>query len=120
MRLYLDDDSAAGLLAQLLRRAGHDVVRPGDVGMVGEDDPVHLGKAVRLDRVLLSHNHHDFENLHNLVMIVKGHHPGILVVCKENNPKRDLTAPGIVRAIGKLLAAKVDLADQFYVLNHWR
>jgi hypothetical protein len=28
MRLYLDDDSAAALLARLLRQAGHDVRVP--------------------------------------------------------------------------------------------
>jgi hypothetical protein len=88
--------------------------------MAGKDDPVHLGYAVRADRVLLSHNHRDFENLHNLVMIVGGHHPGILVLRRDNNPKRDLNEHGIVRAIGKLVAAGVDLVDHCYVLNHWR
>jgi hypothetical protein len=71
MRLYLDDDSASLLLARLLRRARHDVERPVDVGMDGKDDPVHLGYAVQSDRVL-SHNHRDFENLHNLVMTAQG------------------------------------------------
>jgi hypothetical protein len=88
--------------------------------MAGKDDPVHLGHAVRSNRVLLSHNHRDFENLHNLVMIVGGHHPGILVVRRDNNPKRDLDERGIVRAIGKLVAAGAGLADNFHVLNHWR
>jgi len=120
MRLYLDDDSASLLLARLLRRARHDVERPVDVGMDGKDDPVHLGYAVKSDRVLLSHNHRDFENLHNLVMTTQGHHPGILVVRKDNDPKRDLDEKGIVRALGKLLAAGVQLADHLYVLNHWR
>jgi hypothetical protein len=73
------------------------------------DDPVHLGYAVHSNRILLSHNHRDFENLHNLVMIVGGHHPGILVVRRDNNPKRDLDERGIVRAIGKLVAAGVGL-----------
>jgi predicted nuclease of predicted toxin-antitoxin system len=120
MRLYLDDDSASLLLVQLLRRAGHDVQRSVDAGLAGADDPVHLGHAVRVDRVLLSHNHRDFQNLHNLVLIVQGDHPDILVVRKDNNPKRDLNEQVIVRALAKLLAASVALADQFYVLNHWR
>ena len=47
MRLYLDDDSAAPLLARLLGRAGHDAQLPGDVGMSGEDDSVHLTHAAR-------------------------------------------------------------------------
>ena len=81
---------------------------------------MHLTHAVREDRVCLSHNHDDFRNLHNLVVAVGGHHPGILLVRKDNNPRRDFTAHGIVRAIGKLLAASVAIADQFTILNHWR
>jgi predicted nuclease of predicted toxin-antitoxin system len=120
MRLYLDDDSASSLLTRLLQQARHDVRLPSEVSMAGEDDPVHLAQAIREDRVLLSHNHHDFEDLHNLLMVGRGHHPGILVVRKDNNPKRDLAPPGIVRTIGKLLAAGVEVTDHFYVLNHWR
>jgi hypothetical protein len=105
MRLYLDDDIAAVLLGQLLRQAGHDVQRPVDVHMAGEDDLRHLAHAVREQRVLLSRNHDDFENLHDLVAAVGGHHPGILIVRKDNNPKRDLSFHGIVRAIANLLAA---------------
>jgi predicted nuclease of predicted toxin-antitoxin system len=120
MRLYLDDDSASALLTRLLRQAGHDVRLPSDAGTAGEDDPVHFAEAIREDRVLLTHNHHDFEDLHNLLMVGKGHHRGVLVVRKDNNPKRDLDEKGIVRAIAKLLAAGVELVDHFHVLNHWR
>jgi predicted nuclease of predicted toxin-antitoxin system len=120
MRLYLDDDNASTLLTRLLRQAGHDVQLPADVGMAGEDDSVHLLQALRAHRVLLSHNHHDFENLHNLILFAGGHHPGILVVRKDNDPKRDLKSKGIVRAISKLQAAGVPIPDQFTVLNHWR
>ena len=67
MRLYLDDDVASGLLRQLLEQAGHDVVAPADVNLTGQDDAVHLTHAIREDRVLLSGNHDDFENLHDLV-----------------------------------------------------
>jgi predicted nuclease of predicted toxin-antitoxin system len=115
MRLYLDDDSIAGLLVRLLRQAGHDVCLPGDVGLAGAQDAEHLTKAVVENRVLLTHNHKDFKILHDLVMTVTGHHPGILVVRKENNPKRDLTKPGIIRAIGKLLASGVPLSDAFHI-----
>jgi hypothetical protein len=119
MRLYLDDDSASTLLARLLRQARHDVRLPSEVvGMAGADDPVHLAQPIREDRILLSHNHHDFEDLHNLLMVGRGHHPGILAVRKDNNPKRDLDEKRIVRAIAKLLVAGVELTDHFYVLNH--
>lgn len=120
MRLYLDDDSASALLTRLLRQAGHDVRLPAEIGMSGENDAVHLTHAVLERRVLISRNHDDFEELHNLVMAVEGHHPGVLVVRKDNDPKRDLKIPGIVRAIAKLLATGVPVDDHFYVLNHWR
>jgi predicted nuclease of predicted toxin-antitoxin system len=120
MRLYLDDDSVNRLLVRLLRQAGHDVCLPSDVGLTGAHDAEHLAKAVVENRVLLTHNHDDFDKLHDLVLIVGGHHPGILTVRKDNNPKRDLTVPGIVRAITKLLAAGVSIPDQLHILNHWR
>lgn len=120
MKLYLDDDSVAAKLVALLRHAGHDVQIPADVGIAGEDDPVHLTYAVLQDRVLLSHNYRDFEQLHDLVMAVQGHHPGILVVRKDNDPKKDLNPPGIVRALAKLLASGIPVADAYHILNHWR
>jgi hypothetical protein len=120
MNLYLDDDSAAALLVTLLRQAGHDVQVPADVGLSGEKDPIHLAHAVGADRVFLSHNYRDFQLLHNLIMVCQGHHPGILVVRKDNDPRRDLNAAGIVRTIAKLVAAGVPIADEYHILNHWR
>jgi hypothetical protein len=88
--------------------------------MSGASDPSHLTHAVRESRVLLTANYDDFEELHDLIMQSAGHHPGILVIRKENNPQRDLTPRGIVQAITKLDAASVPVADQFVILNHWR
>src|SRR5437899_9863948 len=99
MRLYVDDDSASAVLASLLRQAGHDVQVPADVGMAGEDDSVHLAHAARENRVLLSRNHDDFENLHKLIVQVQGHYPGILIDHRDNDPSRDMKPPTIVRAI---------------------
>jgi len=120
MRLYLDDNLASPLLGRLLRNAGHDVQLPADVGMAGKADAIHFAHAVREDRACLSQDYGDFENLHDLVVAVRGHHPGIVIVRHENDPKRDLTAGGIVRAIGNLVAAGVPVADQYIVLNQWR
>jgi predicted nuclease of predicted toxin-antitoxin system len=120
MRIYLDDDSVSALLAQLLRRAGHDVQLPIEVGLAGADDPVHLTHAVVDNRVLLSHNHDDFAKLQDLAMALRGHHPGIVIVRKDNNPKRDLSERGIGRAIAKLLASGIPIADQLHILNQWR
>jgi hypothetical protein len=90
MILYLDDDSASTLLVRLLRKDGHDVAIPADVGMDGKKDPAHLLFAVRTGKVLLTHNHDDFQLLHELVLGTGGHYPGILTVCRDNDPKRDL------------------------------
>ena len=120
MNLYLDDDSVDPLLIRLLRRDSHDVELPRDVGRTGNHDADHLRHCVNTGRVILTHNHDDFQFLHSLVIDAQGHHPGILVVRRDNDRKRDLTASGIVRAIAKHLAAQAPLADQFQVLNHWR
>lgn len=120
MRFHLDDDSASPLLANLLRQAGHDVQLPVDVGMKGKADPLHLAFAISEDRVCLTANHRDFVNLHHLVQRAEGHHPGILVVRYDNDPLRDLTPRGIVRAIRNLQVSGVPVRDQFVILNHWR
>jgi predicted nuclease of predicted toxin-antitoxin system len=120
MRLYLDDDIASPRLAQLLRTAGHDVRLPAEVGLAGEKDPVHLTYAVRDNRVCLTRNHGDFENLHDLILQVQGHYSGLLIVRRDNDPKRDLTPGRIVRALGNVEAAGFSMADQCQTLNHWR
>jgi len=69
---------------------------------------------------MLTRNYRDFENLHDLILETQGHHPGILLIRKDNDPKRDMKGSDIVRAIQKLAAAGMKLADQCTVLNHWR
>jgi predicted nuclease of predicted toxin-antitoxin system len=105
MRIYLDDNMASPLLARLLANAGHDVQLPIAVGMVGKDDAVHLTHAIGDDRVCLSEDYDDFEKLHNLILRAQGHHPGILAVRRDNDPKRNPKPPGNVRAIAKLTMA---------------
>ena len=120
MKIYLDDDMAAPLLAQLLRNAGHDVSLPVEVGLVGAEDAAHFRYAAMAGRSILTANHDDYRDLHRLVVDLTGHHPGVLIVRKDNDPKRDLKAAGIVRALRNLLAANVPIADECIVLNHWR
>jgi hypothetical protein len=120
MRLYLDDDSVARALIVTLRKAGHVVQIPADIGLMGEADPVHFLHAIREQRLLLSSNHDDFEDLHELVVYSGGSHPGVLIVRKDDDHRRDMTVNQIVRAIGNLLASSIPLQDSLTVLNHWR
>jgi hypothetical protein len=120
MRLYLDEDMASAHLIRLLKGAGHDVEQPADAGLLGRTDPVQLAYAVHEARVLTTRNYRDFEELHLLLDEARGHHPGILVERREKDPWRNLTQHDIVRALRNIEAAGVPLADQYYVLNHWK
>jgi hypothetical protein len=120
MRLYLDDDSVHRILIALLRRDGHDVRIPSDFGLVGRKDAVHFRKAILENSVLVSHNYEDFEVLHELLITGKGHHPGILLVRKDNDPKKDMKPTDIARAIRNLSVSGVPTVDECVILNHWR
>ena len=115
MRIYLDDDSASARLLRLLQQGGHDVELPINVGLSGEDDAVHLTQSIIERRALLTGNYRDYENLHNLLI-----HSGVLVVRKDDDPRRDMTPSQIVLAVEKLLRAGVPIANQFIIVNHWR
>ncbi|HEY1860090.1 MAG TPA: DUF5615 family PIN-like protein [Gemmataceae bacterium] len=120
MRLYLDDDTASPPLANLLRKSGHDVCLPIEVNMFGSRDTDHFRFAVRESRVCMTRNYGDFKALHDLVLEVGGHHPGILVVRLDNDVRRDLKPGAIVRALAKLEAAEVSLVNQYIALNAWQ
>lgn len=68
---------------------------------------------------MLTRNNDDFEQLHDLILQAGGHHPGILVVRQDNDPRRDLSPRGTVLALGKLIASDSEIADAFHILNHW-
>jgi predicted nuclease of predicted toxin-antitoxin system len=111
MRLYLDEDLSSPRLAQTLRQAGHDVQTPADVGMRGESDAAQFAYGVRDSRVCFTRDYGDWEDLHDLVLAVQGHHPGILVLRQDNDPRRNLKPHEIVRAIRNIEAANYDLTD---------
>ncbi len=103
MRLYIDDDSVDPGLIRLLRRDGHDVLIPADVGLVGSSDQAHLAHAIRDQRAVLTRNYDDFEALHDLVVsAAKGHHAGVLVVRYDYNPRNNMTLGDIARAVRNL------------------
>jgi hypothetical protein len=69
---------------------------------------------------VLTRDAEDFTDLHDLVMAAGGHHPGVLVVRFDNDPRHNLTDRGIAGALGKLESSGVLIPDQIHVLNHWR
>ena len=99
MRLYLDDDTTSGRLIQVLRRDGHDVQIPVDVGLSGDSDAAHQTHAIREARVLMSCNYDDFNQLHQLIAQSGGSHPGIFLIRKDNDPRRDMASHHIALAI---------------------
>jgi hypothetical protein len=87
---------------------------------VGRSDAVQLQHSIRSNRPIFSANHRDFEELHELIGAAGGKHPGILIIRSDNDRRRDLSPRGIITAIGKLLAAKLLVENQFIILNQWR
>lgn len=120
MKLYLDDDSCASALVAMLRKAGHDVVIPADFGLSGGHDTEHLLRSVLEHRVFLSHNYKDFDPTHKLVLGCSGVHFGILLVRRDNDPRKSLTHKGIVSAIRNVDLAYTGLSNELITLNDWR
>jgi hypothetical protein len=120
MMLYIDDDSIARPLIQALRQAGHDVRTPAEAGLSGAHDALHLRQAIRESRALLSRNYDDFEALDWLVREAQGRHFGILMIREDDPKKRKMKSHDIVRALRKLEAAGVTIANEYIVLNHWQ
>jgi len=120
MNLYLDDNSAKASLAKLLRRSGHQVTLPADQGLAGASDPRHLTYCAGQNRVLLTRDHDDFLDLHDLIQATHGGHAGIVVVRTDNDPARDMKDRDIVRALANLESARVPIGNEFHILNHWR
>ena len=58
--------------------------------------------------------------LHDLIIAAGGHHPGMLVVRFDNDPRHNLTDRAIGSAISKLESSSVPIPDRIYVLQHWR
>ena len=119
MNLCLDDDTADRRLISLLRNAGHRVTVPGDVDLIGTTDARHIIHAIREQQVLITRNHDDFLDLHEVIQASGGRHHGMLIIRSDNDPKRDMTPRGIVTAIGKLEAQGIGRhsRDEIYTIG---
>ena len=71
---------------------------------------------------MITRDHEDFADLHDLVAaIVGGHHPGILVVRFDNDPRHNPTERAIATALGNLESSG-DRGRQMACMswNHWQ
>jgi predicted nuclease of predicted toxin-antitoxin system len=120
VRILVDENLSSTRLAMRLQASGHDPILATNLGLVSVNDARVLTWAVGQGRPVLTRDHGDFVDLHDLVMAVGGHHPGILVVRFDNDPRHNLTERAIATAIGNLETSNVDIGDRVLVLNHWR
>ena len=97
-----------------------DVLIPAAAGTAGQEDAIHLMRSIQTNRSLMTRNYDDFKLLHDLVLFSGGHHPGILVVRRDNDPSRDMSNRAIVQAVAKVSDSGATFGDSFHILNHWR
>ena len=120
MRFYLDEDIGSRHLSQALKKAGHDVILPADVGRTGRSDILQFTYSVEADRVMVTGNHRDFEDIHDLILLCGGGHPGILTLRKDNDRRRDMKPAQIVAAIDNVGSVLASVRDHIICLNEWR
>jgi predicted nuclease of predicted toxin-antitoxin system len=115
LRLLIDEDSQAKRLVNLLKNAGHDVITVNETGLSGKFNDEVLDYARQNERIILTRNYDDFQELHEANPV----HPGIFVVYQDANPSKDMSHQTIVKAIANLEVSGMPLANQFIPLNHW-
>jgi predicted nuclease of predicted toxin-antitoxin system len=101
--LYADEDFPLGAV-QILRNLGHDVQTVQEAGRCGKPDPEVLADATADGRVVLTHNHRDFQRLHAV-----GQSHGGIISCTRD----DANLPALAQRIHDAIAAIPDLANQF-------
>jgi predicted nuclease of predicted toxin-antitoxin system len=87
MNFYLDDDTADWRLVTLLSNAGYIIVIPPEVHLSGAADTRHFIHAMQQSLILVTRNHDDFLDLHEVVQAAHGIHPGILIIRLDNVPR---------------------------------
>lgn len=115
LKLFIDEDTQDKLLVKFLRNAGHDVITVNEAQLSGQPDEVVLNYAHENQRILLTLNCSDFENLH----LSTPTHSGIFAIYRDPNLSKDMSFKTIVKAIANLEASMIPLTNQFIALNHW-
>ena len=112
MRLYVDEDIASLQLISRLRAAGHVVIEP----LRGMSD-ARCWRHAQADRaVVLTMNARDY-----VALATTGPNHGLLLVYRENDPTRDMTAKDIAAAVGRVADTYPDgISGQILTLNGFR
>ena len=113
--MLLDEDSQAKYLVNLLQAAGHDVATVNTLDLMNHPDSVVLDAARENERVLLTRNCDDFQQLHQ----ANPEHSGILAVYQDSEASKNMSYQAIGSAIDNLETAEYELNNQFVVLNQW-
>jgi predicted nuclease of predicted toxin-antitoxin system len=120
MKLLLDENMSDPRLAARLRAQAHNPVLAGDAGLLSAADARVLSWAIVQAVPVLTRDYEDFTDMHDLIMTAGGHHPGVLVVRFDNDPRNNLTDRAIATAISKLEASGLPIPDRIHLLNQWR
>jgi predicted nuclease of predicted toxin-antitoxin system len=84
LRVYLDEDVDV-LLSRLLKARGFDSVTASELGHLGWSDEQHLEWADTEDRVTITHNRVDFENLARQWWTQSRGHGGVVLAVRRAN-----------------------------------
>ena len=112
MRIYVDEDTASDQLIGRLRSAGHEVLEP----LRGTSDARCWHHAREESGVVLTTNARDF-----VALAGTGAHRGLLLVYRENDPTRDMTARAIAVAVDRVAETYPGgISNQIFTLNGFR
>jgi hypothetical protein len=75
-----------------------------------------IGQAIPV----LTRDTKDFRDLHELIVLAGGHHPGLLLVYFDDDPRNNMGDRAIAGATGKLESSGVPIPDRIHPLNPWR
>lgn len=110
LELLIDEDTLSKVLVKMLFEAGHNVQTVNEVGLSGEPDPIVLDYARKNQRILVTRNCQDFEDLH----LENSEHPGIFAIYENQDHSKDMSRQEIVKAIANIEAASIHGGQSLY------
>ena len=116
LRLLLDEDAQSDRLLRALQTEGHDVASVNTLGLRTRTDPVILKSAQTETRILITYNAADFRVFH----AESPSHCGIIIICRDADPAKDMSIPDISRALHNLEASGWNLDGELVFLNEWQ